>query len=195
MRTLLGVAIALWATSAMGGGGNLLENGDLENTENPLAGWTVDYEWTENKVYMNNKDCVSVVRQDGVKRNVLNIAPAGESRVESKLIPFDPKKRYRCTMDVKAVKGLPTRIYFAGYRWKPGIRPHEDPYPSDMRMVYKSKAISDLPNSWKTVALEFPMQKLSAAAKKHLAQVRFFSLYVWTSQGVAIDNVQILETF
>ncbi len=193
MRNWFGLAIMLWAASALGGG-NLLENGDFENKKDPLAGWMVDYRWTENSNYMENYTRVAVVPSDGMKRNVLKISAPPESKVESQLIPFDPKARYRCTMDVKAQRGLPTRIYFAGYRWKSGVRPHEKPHPGELRPVYKSKAISKLSSSWQTVSLEFPMKKLSATARKHLKYVRFISLYVWTAQGVSIDNVKLIKT-
>ncbi|NQU38376.1 MAG: hypothetical protein HQ523_00310 [Lentisphaerae bacterium] len=193
MKHLLKLAIVLSSTCAFAGGGNLLKNGDFESKENPMAGWTVDYAWTGNGVYVDNTSRVSVVARDGLKRNVLTITPTEESKVESQLQPFDPAARYRCTLDVKATPGAPTRIYFAGYRWKPGVRPHDNPHPGELRMVYKSQAITDFSGAWQNHSLEFPMQKLSAAARKHLQQVRFFSLYVWTAQGVAIDNVKVTK--
>lgn len=169
---------------------NLLVNGDFENKEEPLAGWTVDYQFTENSNYMQNHTRVSVVPGDGVKRNVLRIAAPPESKVEGMLIPYEPGARYRCTLDAK---GAFTRIYFAGYKWKPGVRPHEDPHPGELRMIYKSKACTDISTTWKTATLEFPMQELSAQAKKHLSYVRFICLYIWTNEGVSIDNVKITE--
>ncbi len=177
---------------------NLLDNGSFDDADDPFKGWMIDYAWTKNAVYVENRYRVSLVPRDGIKQNVLKITPAGnsESKVESQLIPYEHGARYRCTMDVKAnVKNQygPTRIYFAGYRWKPGIRPHESPKPGETRMVYKSKAETGFPGSWKKVSFGFPMKKLSSAAKKHLRQVRFFSVYVWTAQGCSIDNVRVYK--
>ncbi|MBL7075945.1 MAG: hypothetical protein ISS31_00605 [Kiritimatiellae bacterium] len=194
MKKWLGLAIVLFATSALAATPeNLLENGSFDDPKDPFKGWMVDYAWTGSSVYMGNKNTVSLVPRDGMKKTVLKITPKKESKVESKLIPYEYGARYRCTMDIKASKGAPTRVYFAGYRWLPGIRPHDEPYPGETRMVYKSKAETGFPTSWKKVTLDFPMQKLSSAAKKHLRQVRFFSVYVWTAQGVSIDNVKVYK--
>jgi len=177
---------------------NLLENGNFDDPQDPFKGWMVDYAWTGNSVYMGNKSRVSLLPRDGMKKNVLQIMPkqGSESKVESQLIPYEYGARYRCKMDIKAnVKNKygPTRVYFAGYRWLPGIRPHETPYPGETRMVYKSKAETGFPGSWKTISFDFPMQKLSSAAKKHLRQVRFISVYVWTAQGAWVDNVKVYK--
>jgi hypothetical protein len=199
MSKWLGLVIALLATSALAATPvNLLVNGDFEDPKEPFKGWMVDYEWTGNSAYMENKNRVTVLPRDGMKKNVLQIMPnqGREAKVESDLIPYEYGARYRCTMDIKAnVKNKygPTRVYFAGYRWKPGIRPHDTPYPGETRMVYKSKAQTDFPGSWKSISLDFPMQTLSSAAKKHLSQVRFFSVYVWTAQGTWVDNVKVYK--
>lgn len=189
MKYRHGLGVLLCAVCAMGAE-NLLENGDFENKDDPLAGWTVDYAWTENSNYIQNYARVSVVPHDGGKVNVLRISAPPESKVESKLIPFDPDAQYRCTLDVK---GSFTRIYFAGYRWKPGVRPHVNPHPGELRMVYKSKAFTEVTGTWKTATLEFPMKDLSAQAHKHLKQVRFICLYIWTEEGVSLDNVKIIQ--
>ena len=190
IKLLCGIVVLLFAASAVGAG-NLLENGGFDDKENPLAGWTVDYRWTENSNYVDNYRRVSVVPRDGLKRDVLRITAPPESKVESKLIPFEAGARYRCTLDVK---GSFTRIYIAGYRWKPGVRPHGNPHPGELRMVYKSKAFTDISESWKTVTLDFPMKKLSSAARTHLRQVRFICLYVWTEEGASLDNVKLVKT-
>lgn len=196
LKYVLGVML-LTATSAIALD-NLLINGTFDDPKNPTKGWMVDYAWTGNAVYMQNKSRVSIVRRDGLKRNVLNIkVPQGsEAKVESQLIPYERGARYRCTMDIKAnVKNKygPTRVYFAGYRWKPGIRPHDNPKPGETRMVYKSKAETGFPGAWKSITFDFPMKRLSSAAKKHLRRVRFISVYVWTAQGTSIDNVRVYK--
>jgi len=199
MNKWLSLVIALLATCALAATPeNLLENGSFDDPKDPFKGWMVDYAWTGNEVYMQNKDRVSLVPRDGMKKTIMKITPkqGGENKVETQLIKFDPNARYRCTMDLKANtknKYGPTRVYFAGYRWKPGVRPHDTPCPGETRMVYKSKAETGFPGSWKKISLDFPMQKLSSAAKKHLRQVRFFSVYIWTAQGVSINNVKVYK--
>ena len=180
--------LMLFALPVMGAE-NLLENGSFDNEENPYAGWTVDYEWTGNGVYMDNKQRVSILPLDDGRKTVLRITASQESKVESQLVPFEKDTRYRCRLNIKG--GGIVRAYIAGYRWKPGVRPHDNPHPGELRMVYKGKAFTDVNSRWKSATLEFPMRKLSTQARRHLKQVRFICVYVWTEKWASIDNVSL----
>ena len=105
---------------------DLIENGSFDHADGALAGWITDYEWTGNKYYVANKDRVAVVPELSGRSQVVTITPAGDAgaKMECIPIPFEPGYRYSCELEIM---GGPYRIYFAGYKWQPGIRPHEDP--------------------------------------------------------------------
>lgn len=179
-------ALAL-LTAAAAPDENLPPNGTFDHKGGELYGWITDYEWAGNKFYANNKDRVSVV---GGKAR---ITPAGDAgaKMECLPIPFERGFRYTCSMEVA---GGPYRIYFAGYKWKPGIRPDNSPELADLRLIYKSKAVSAKNTSSKRQTIELPGVKLSAQAKSHLKQVRFVTVYIWMLREGTIDNVTVRKS-
>ena len=183
------VCLVVVAT-ALGAGENLCVNGGFDDNGDPLAGWNYDYQWWGNEHYMQNHTRVSVVSGEGLKRDVLRINAPPESKVESKPIVFEKDARYRCTLDVR---GGPARIYFAGYKWKPGVRPHADPHLGELRKIYKSKPFTGSPRSWQTVSFEFPLKNLSGLGRKHLKYIRFISVYIWANGEVFVDNVKVTK--
>lgn len=192
MRAALGVAAltaALCAASAPAEE-NLCFNGDFDHPEDPLAGWTANYEWMGNEHFMDNHTRVSVVPREGVRRQVLRIRATQKTRIESKPIPYEQGARYRCTFDLK---GGTARVYLAGYKWKPGVRPHEDPHLGRLRTIYKGTPFfGSGGRSWSTHAVEIPMENPSRAALRHLKYVRFIAVFVMASRGdVFIDNVNV----
>jgi len=170
---------------------NLCFNGTFDAAENPLEGWITDYREIGNKHYMENYRKVESVEREGAKRYVAKLSMGGDAgaKMESKPILFDQGSRYRCTMDIKG-SGI-CRVYFAGYKWKPGIRPHDNPSIGELRKLYKSKADKSASGGWKTISLEMPMKEISQLAAKHLKPVRFITLYVYTTGTAFVDNVKI----
>ena len=170
---------------------NLIANGTFDHKEDPLLGWLTDYAWTKNSYYIDNSKLVSVVQEGGMRGGVAHLKVTGDhgTKMETVPIPFEPGYRYSCTMDVKGGGGH--RIYFAGYKWKPGIRPHENPEPGELRMIYKSKAAETVGGSWKRIEIELPGVKLSPTAKQSLKPVRFISVYIWMMKDGFVDNVVV----
>jgi hypothetical protein len=170
---------------------SILENGDFDAPGEPLKGWVTDYEWTKNSFYVGNKAHVSVVA-DGTRKTVANFGNAGDGgvKMECRAFPLEPGFKYVCDLDVK---GGGYRIYFAGYQWMPGTRPHEDPELGELRMIYKSKALTGSSDSWKKEKLELPGVALSPAAIAQLKKVRFLTLYIWMVKPGAVDNVTITK--
>ena len=178
---------------------NLIINGDFSDSEDPFKGWMVDYQWLKNKHFMNNHNRISVEKNAGVYRNAAKMVhPNGwtEIKMESDPIKFEQGQQYTCTMDIK---GKGTRVYFSGYKWKPGIRPHDAPKDGELRMIYKSKPVAGSYNNWKRITFSIPGLKPSATALKHLRYVRFIRVFVWTgsedkgSPEVLIDNVVVTK--
>lgn len=171
----------------------LIQNGTFDHADGDLAGWLTDYEWSGNKYYVDNKSRVSVVPEESGKTKVVKIVPAGDpgAKMECIPIPLEPGYKYSATLEVK---GGPYRIYFAGYKWQPGIRPHESPELGELRMIYKSKASSGSAASWKKEELSLPGVKLSAGAIKNLKYVRFVTLYVWFMKPGYVDNIVVTKT-
>mgnify|MGYP003893674971 FL=1 len=171
-----------------------LVTSNFDDAANPPTGWITDYEWSGNSNYVANKAAISTGTEAG-RGSVVQLKPpkpdAGGAKMET--IPFvlEPGFRYKCTLEVK---GGPSRVYFAGYRWAPGVRPNDQPAIPDLRMIYKSKAANTpAAGDWKKVTLEFPGVALSPDAIKHLKQVRFMTLYVWFMNTGSVDNIVVTK--
>ena len=172
-----------------------LVNSNFDDGANPPTGWTTDYEWSGNSYYIGNKNAVTILTEPG-RGSVVHLKPVklddAGAKMETIPFPIEPGFRYKCTLDVK---GGPSRVYFAGYRWAPGVRPNDAPALPDLRMIYKSKAANTpLSPGWTTVSLEFPGVALSPDALKHLQQVRFMTLYVWFMNPGSVDNIVVTKT-
>jgi len=170
--------------------GNLCFNGSFNNSPDPLKGWTYDYTFLGNKNYMDNHTKVSAEAKGGGRSSVLRIKSTSNAgaKIESKPIPFESGYRYTCKMKVK---DGPVRIYFTGYKWKPGIRPHADPAIGELRTIYKSKAYAEKKKGWHTVEIKLPGVKASPLSIKHLSKVRFITVYIWTLGDIYVDDVEV----
>jgi hypothetical protein len=195
---LLGPLSAGAETAARSAGGNLCYNGSFDGGTNALDGWMSDYRWEGNSHYMDNHTRVSVLPDYGGRRTVLFIDGSAETKVESKPIPFEKGARYRCTL---RLKGSDPHIYFAGYKWEPGTRPHDDPEIGELRKIYKSEfrnhSVKAEGGGWRKVSFEFPLKELSELALKHLKEVRFLTVYIVvvdTAKGQAyVDDVEVMK--
>jgi len=175
------------------GSENLCANGSFDDAGFPLKGWICDYQWAGNSHYMSNHEKVAAQPRVAGRATVATITATSDAgaKMECRPIPFEPGYRYTCTMKIR---GGPSRIYFAGYKWKPGIRPHEDPELGELRTLYKSKAYTGAAKGWETITLKLPGVEMSELAYKHLSPVRFITLYVWTLGALDIDDVVITRT-
>ena len=165
----------------------LVSNGTFDQKDNPLAGWITDYEWTGNSNYIDNKTRVTPFG-GAVKLDPKTEAAEG-AKMECTPIPFEPGYRYSAKLDVK---GGPYRVYFAGYQWKPGIRPHDNPELGELRMIYKSKVAAG--EGQTKLELDLPGVELTSLAKKHLKYVRYVTLYIWFMNDGYVDNVVVERT-
>jgi hypothetical protein len=182
-------AAVLLAVSSVHAGENLLVNGTFDHKDGDLTGWVTDYAFSGNSNYMGNKNRVKV------DRGAAQLKAAGDAGVKMECIPIKLEKGYRYTAEFKMKSnGMMSRVYFAGYKWKPGIRPHDKPEIGELRMIYKSKADTSAGRSMGRMKIELPGVKLSSQAKKALNYVRFITLYVWTLGEGSIDDVVITKT-
>ncbi len=189
---LLSLCFAFLAASLTCRAQSIIENGNFDDPANPLKGWISDYEWSGNSNYVGNRNHVSIVTE-GARKNVVKMNSPGDQgvKIECVAIPFEPGFRYTATLDVK---GGGYRIYFAGYRWAPGIRPHDKPELGELRMIYQSKATSGTAADWKQEKIELPGVKPSPQAIEHLKQLRYLTVYVWFVKPGYVDNVVVTKT-
>lgn len=190
-RTVLAVAVALSAVAWPAiHAQNLILNGTFDDPEDPLKGWNVDYAWEGNRHYVGNASRVAVIAEESGRRHVARLRSPGDAgvRLESMLIPFEAQARYRANL---RVKGGPYRIYFAGYQWRPGIRPHDAPTLPEMRQVYRSRAETGQADAWRSLTLDIPGTAASELSLQHLRRVRFVSLYIWFQGDGFVDDVII----
>jgi hypothetical protein len=171
---------------------SIIENGSFDDPTDPLKGWIVDYAFTGNSFYVGNKSHVSIVTE-GIRKNVIQFGSAGDAgvKMECKSFPIEPGFKYTCTLDVK---GAGYRIYFAGYQFAPGIRPHENPDLGELRMVYQSKAAVGSSEEWTQQKIELPGVSLSPQAIEHLKKVRYLTVYIWMAKPGLVDNVIVTKT-
>lgn len=190
MRIIL-PSLLLIATAFAVHAQSLLENGNFDNPTDPLKGWLIDYEWTGNSNYVGNKKHVSIVTE-GARKNVVKFDSAGDAgvKMECRAFPIEPGFKYVCNLDIK---GAGYRIYFAGYQFAPGVRPHENPELGELRMIYQSKATTGSGEAWKQEKLELPGIALSAAAIEHLKKVRYLTVYIWMAKPGFVDNVTVTK--
>lgn len=193
--TLMLVAIiaAASAAEATDKAENLISNGSFDDPEDPLRGWLVDYAWTGNSHYVGNIGNISIVPAENGRKNVMRLVSSSDAgtKAESSLIPFDPNGRYRATL---FVKGGMYRICIAGYQWKPGIRPHENPKPEELRRAYLGKAETGIAGSWQPIVLEIPGANASDTSVQHLRKVQFIRLFALFVGAGFIDDIVITRT-
>ena len=155
---------------------SIIENGSFDDPAAPLKGWTIDYAFSGNSHYMANKSKVSIATEPA-RKNVVQFASGGDAgvKMESRTFPLEPGFKYTCSLDIK---GGGYRIYFAGYQFTPGVRPHENPDLGELRMVYQSKATTGSSPEWKQERFELPGVSLSQQAIDHLKKVRYLTVYI-----------------
>jgi len=190
LPSLLVIAAALFAIPAARAQ-SLLENGNFDNPGDPLKGWLTDYAWSGNSHYLGNKQHVTI-ETDGARKNVAKFGSAGDAgvKMECRAFPLEPGFKYVCNLDIK---GGGYRIYFAGYQWAPGLRPHDNPELGELRMIYQSKATTGTSEAWKQEKIELPGIALSPQALAHLKKVRYLTVYIWMVTPGFVDNVTLTK--
>lgn len=185
-------SLALTAAPPIGGPQSIIENGSFDDPTDPLKGWVVDYAFTGNSHYIDNKTHVSITTE-GIRKNVVQFDSAGGAgvKMESRSFVLERGYKYSCTLDIK---GGGYRLYFAGYEFAPGIRPHENPDLGELRMIYQSKATVGSSTDWKQEKLELPGVTLSQQAVEHLRKVRYLTVYIWMAKPGFVDNVVVTKT-
>lgn len=170
---------------------SIIENGNFDHPTEPFKGWVTDYAFTGNKWYVGNKEHLSIVQETG-RKNVVQFGSVGDAgvKMECRAFPLEPGFKYVATLDIK---GGGYRIYFAGYQWTPGVRPHDNPELGELRMIYQSKATSSSSDAWKQEKIELPGVKLSSAATEALKKVRYLTVYIWMVKPGFLDNVTVTK--
>ncbi len=140
-------------------GVNLLANGDFSKQ---LEGW--------------NAPALAPERTQVVKgsadRPQVCVLPVGKGALTSKPFALDIGCKYRLTVDMRAPGGLDGRVYVEGYRWKPGVKPHDgEPKLEELQRVWRSQVLtfsdqlartlraqdmSNLPGNWQAASMVFP---------------------------------------
>jgi len=206
-RIWLAVGLVLLGTSGARARENLLANGSFDDPAGPLKGWRIHY--PDNKNYATNHELIEVIPQDGSRRNVLRIHGTrhllwvlGGVKTDSHPIPYEQGATYKISLyartksDTPGKPGPNARVYVEGWKWRPGIRPHENPTWSELRKVYRQQAgrmvyftgrkegaFSKPSTAWKRGVCRFPGADLSKTAQRVVKMVQFITLHI-----VAISN-------
>jgi hypothetical protein len=197
MLTITALMLLGGTAHAAGGTSNLCFNGSFDNTNHCLEGWTYNYEWLGNSHYMKNHERVSAVSSYQGRQKVAFINATGQTKFESKPIPYEYGKRYRCELKIR---GGGVRMYFAGYKWDAGVRPHANPHLGKLRRIYKSKPCTGgsgcgeaCGGGWTKATFEFPLENVSDLGKQHLKHLRYFTIYILGMSGgkTWVDDVRV----
>lgn len=197
----------------MAQGENLVLNGAFDDPEDPLKGWQTRFDLPGESWYKDNHRRVSIVEREGPQKDVLALwgdeailnAPGQGTKVESAPIPVSPGGRYRLTVKARST-GPDCRILVEGYKWKPGIRPHDTPRLYELRKCYRSQQVffgtrqggtsGGVGRSWQKASVTFPDPEASPAARELFDQVEFLVVHVVAIKGsegyLYVDDV-VLE--
>ncbi len=198
---LLGGLLATPAGAAY----NLVVNGSFSAPDDPLKGWRYIYNASGDSWYANNHKLVAVVDQDKDRHGVLKLhgtaaelqVPGQGVKVDSHPIPVDLSKgKYRFSIYARST-GPTCRILIEGYRWAPGITPHESPLNTELRKCYKLSQVyfgkedagtmAHLSGAWQKGSTVFPSDKLSDLAKTSLSQIKFLVIHIVAIGGYEGD--------
>ncbi len=177
---------------------NLIVNGSFDDPDDPLKGWKFKYDLPGESLYFENHTFIKVLESHAGRKGVLTLSgtfammadfPGQGSKVDSDPIPFDPTKRYRFSAWARS-EGPDCRILIEGYKWKPGIKPHEKPALHELRKVYrfsqlyfgakKEGELGGVPRGadWRKGEDVFPSAQLTPMAQKFLKEVRFLVVHI-----------------
>jgi hypothetical protein len=216
--TILGLLVLLALAGPARAATNLVVNGSFDDRESRLKGWKYRYDPNEDKNagwYVNNHDHVAVVESDGAQRNVLTLwgdyailqVPGQGTKVDSDPIPFDPKAKYRFSCRART-SGPNCRILLEGYKWRPGVKPHPGPGPSELRKCYKfsqlyfggekSGSRGGVSAAWTTDSSTFPEHTGRPLQEDMLKEVDFVIVHIVAIDGsegyLYVDDVKLEKT-
>ncbi|MBO7654997.1 MAG: hypothetical protein J6U40_08745 [Kiritimatiellae bacterium] len=182
---------------------NLLSNGDFEDEEDPLKGWT--YVFDNNKHYLKNHQYVSVTADtDSSRPHVLKLDATDHDvcvnqgvQIYSPPVRFDPKKLYKVSLSARST-GPKCRIYAIGYRWKPGAKKSNHPEFSDLREAVRFQPIyfnnaktgqfSFVPKQWKRAERLIPTHDRSELQQTHLENCEWLMLKILALDATGVDK-------
>ena len=202
-RLALALGIAFFGTGVnVQAGSNLVVNGSFDAPDDHLGGWRYVYDAVGESWYTNNHTLVSIVENDNGRKKVLKLHGTraelwdiGQGvKVDSHPIPVDLSKgKFRFSISARST-GPNCRILIEGFRWAPGVTPHDHPKNTELRKCYKFSQVyfgkqeagetAALSTAWQKGATVFPEGKLSEQARKNLAQIKFLVVHI-----VAVDGV------
>jgi hypothetical protein len=194
---------------------NLVPNGSFDN-EKDLAFWQFQYDQKGESWYFDNHQLVSVVPVEAGRRRVLRLNVATQFladnpgvKVDSQPIPVKPGGRYRLSAYAKST-GPDLRLLGEGYKWRPGVKPHDQPTIYELRKCYRFPLVffGEVPGGtagglvrgagWKRGAVEFPgtaQHELGERQQKLFDEVQFIVIHVVAIQGrtgdVFVDDIEL----
>ncbi len=190
---------------------NLVVNGSFDDPAEPLKGWRTHYDLPGDSWYARNRELVSVVAQESGRTGVLrlhvptrDIAINQGVKADSIPIPISPDQRYRFSAWARST-GPNCRILLEGYRWKPGVRPHDNPDISELRKCYKFTQLyfgtvkagdmGGVGRSWSQASMEFPDAMKSDLQREIYSTIRFVVVHIVAIGGDAgdllVDDVRL----
>ena len=140
VRWAVFASLLLLSVPAAPAADNLVVNGSFDYAGDSLHGWKYKYDLPGESWYFDNHKHVSVVDRDGPQNKVLALwgdlnilQTTGQgTKVDSDPIAVKPGSRYRFSAKARS-SGPNCRVMLEGYRWRPGIKPHDHPALFELR--------------------------------------------------------------
>ena len=210
----LRAALCLAALSS-GAGSNLVVNGSFDFPDDPLHGWKYRYDPEQDKNvgwYTNNHTNVSVVEREGPQKKVLSLwgdyailqVPGQGTKVDSDPIPVKSGGKYRFSARARST-GPDCRIMMEGYKWVPGVKPHDQPKLNELRRCYRfsqlyfgknvAGAFGGVGRDWEHVAVTLPEKTGGKLQQEILNEVQFLVIHIVAIGGsegnLYVDDVRV----
>lgn len=204
-----------WAVAA-GAATNLLVNGSFDSTNNPFEAWKTVYDLPGESWYFGNHKHVSAKENVDGRKHVASLwgdysllqVPGQGVKIDSRPIPVKnvPACQFRLSCYARST-GPSCRILVEGYKWRPGIKPHDEPPLYELRPCYKFSQVyfgkqeagtmAQPTRQWQRGETVFPDPALTKSneSRENLGLIRFLVVHIIAIGGsdgeLFVDDVRL----
>jgi hypothetical protein len=187
---------------------NLVVNGSFDAD---LTGWQSTYDHEGESWYAENYQHVAVVKIESCRKNVLQLhvkdqytADNPGVKADSFPIPVKPGGQYKFSVYARST-GPNCRIMLEGYKWRPDVKPHDNPSYYDLRKAYKFEQVffgqvaggsmGGVGRAWKRATVTVPQTPMKELQQKLFDGVQFLIVHVVAIGGgpgdLFVDDIEL----
>ena len=215
MQRFISIVLLGWVATA-GAATNLVVNGSFDSTNSPFEAWKTVYDLPGESWYFGNHSHIKAKDVVEGRKHVASMwgnyellqVPGQGVKIDSRPIPVKnvPGCQFRLSCYARST-GPFCRILIEGYKWRPGIKPHDDPPLHELRPCYKFSQVyfggqeagtmAQPTKSWQRGETVFPNAALtkSDTSKENLNLIRFLVVHIIAIGGsegeLFVDDVRL----